>query len=690
MLVPAAAGEGINAVCLGLIKALKDKGAKVGFFNPVESASGTNASAVVKETFGIASPEPVNRVHASRLIAEGDETVLLEEILGEFEEYKAAGSYDVIVAKGTSGCCGSPWADELNYGIANAIDAEVVLVSGTKGGKDNFHDRVDTLKKKFQSRLQGLIVNKAGQSGCCCQGACSAKAPFGTAEADIADAGAKLLGFIPFEHSLFAPRAKDIAAYLGAETLNEGEAAVRRPCHPAVASGSVESFEKDLTDGAMVFCDSTRTDLKGAVFQAARDGKKLAGVVFTNAKDPKAVEFCDCVKENGLPVFATSLPLFAAAGKMSSFKAPIAADDKEKAELAAAKIAAALDADWVASLTKDDPNHVRRMSPAAFRYMLTQKAKAANKRIVLPEGTEPRTIRAAAICAQRGIAKPVLLGNVEEIKKVAAEQGVSFDGLSIELVDPENSRENYVERLVELRKKKGLTPEQAREQLKDNVMLGTMMIERGEVDGLVSGAVHTTANTIRPAFQIIKTAPGSKIVSSVFFMLMPEQVLVYGDCAVNPAPTAEELAEIAIQSADTAKAFGIDPKVAMISYSTLGSGKGEAVDLVVNATKLAQEKRPDLAIDGPLQYDAAYMPDVAKNKAPNSPVAGKANVFIFPELTTGNCTYKAVQRSAGLVSIGPMLQGLRRPVNDLSRGALVDDIVYTIALTAIQAAQIKD
>ena len=290
---------------------------------------------------------------------------------------------------------------------------------------------------------------------------------------------------------------------------------------------------------------------------------------------------------------------------MSSFKAPIAADDKEKAELAAAKIAAALDADWVASLTKDDPNHVRRMSPAAFRYMLTQKAKAAGKRIVLPEGTEPRTIRAAAICAQRGIAKPVLLGNVEEIKKVAAEQGVSFDGLSIELVDPENSRENYVERLVELRKKKGLTPEQAREQLKDNVMLGTMMIERGEVDGLVSGAVHTTANTIRPAFQIIKTAPGSKIVSSVFFMLMPEQVLVYGDCAVNPAPTAEELAEIAIQSADTAKAFGIDPKVAMISYSTLGSGKGEAVDLVVNATKLAQEKRPDLAIDGPLQYDAA-------------------------------------------------------------------------------------
>ena len=215
-----------------------------------------------------------------------------------------------------------------------------------------------------------------------------------------------------------------------------------------------------------------------------------------------------------------------------------------------------------------------------------------------------------------------------------------------------------------------------------------MMIERNEVDGLVSGAVHTTANTIRPALQVIKTAPGQSIVSSVFFMLMPDQVLVYGDCAINPKPTSEELSQIAIQSADSAKAFGIDPKVAMISYSTGTSGKGEDVDKVRDAAKLAQEKRPDLLIDGPLQYDAAIVPEVAAQKAPGSKVAGQANVFIFPDLSCGNCTYKAVQRSAGVISVGPMLQGLKRPVNDLSRGALVEDIVYTIAITAIQADQI--
>ncbi|SQB28794.1 phosphate acetyltransferase [Citrobacter koseri] len=241
-------------------------------------------------------------------------------------------------------------------------------------------------------------------------------------------------------------------------------------------------------------------------------------------------------------------------------------------------------------------------------------------------------------------------------------------------------RESYVARLVELRKSKGMTETVAREQLEDNVVLGTLMLEQDEVDGLVSGAVHTTANTIRPPLQLIKTAPGSSLVSSVFFMLLPEQVYVYGDCAINPDPTAEQLAEIAIQSAESAIAFGIEPRVAMLSYSTGTSGAGSDVEKVREATRLAQEKRPDLMIDGPLQYDAAVMADVAKSKAPNSPVAGRATVFIFPDLNTGNTTYKAVQRSADLISIGPMLQGMRKPVNDLSRGALVDDIVYTIAL----------
>jgi phosphate acetyltransferase len=279
-----------------------------------------------------------------------------------------------------------------------------------------------------------------------------------------------------------------------------------------------------------------------------------------------------------------------------------------------------------------------------------------------------------------------LLGDAREIEAVAKSQDVHLPA-EIEVLDPVVARPKYIQRLFELRREKGLSLEMAASQLEDSVVLGTMMLAEGAVDGLVSGAIHSTANTIRPALQIIRTRPNAKVVSSIFFMCLPDQVLVYGDCAVIPDPDAETLADIAVQSADSAAAFGIPPRVAMISYSTGESGSGAGVEKVREATKLAQSMRPDLLIDGPLQYDAAFMLDVAKTKAPDSPVAGRATVFIFPDLNTGNTTYKAVQRSANVISIGPMLQGLKRPVNDLSRGALVDDIVYTIALTAIQATQ---
>jgi phosphate acetyltransferase len=280
----------------------------------------------------------------------------------------------------------------------------------------------------------------------------------------------------------------------------------------------------------------------------------------------------------------------------------------------------------------------------------------------------------------------VLLGDPAEIALVAKNQGLRLPD-DITIIDPSHTSAHYIDALVEMRKSKGMTPPSAEKQLEDTVMLGTVMLALGEVDGLVSGAVHTTSNTLRPALQIIRTAPSAQIVSSVFFMLMPDQVLVYGDCAINPDPTAEQLADIAIQSADSAASFGIIPRVAMISYSTGESGSGDEVEKVRAATAIAQAKRPDLIIDGPMQYDAASVESVGKQKAPNSLVAGRATVFIFPDLNTGNTTYKAVQRSANVISVGPMLQGLRKPVNDLSRGALVDDIVYTIALTAIQAEQ---
>lgn len=328
-------------------------------------------------------------------------------------------------------------------------------------------------------------------------------------------------------------------------------------------------------------------------------------------------------------------------------------------------------------------DRTQKLSPYAFRNQVVRLAQNAKKRIVLPEGDEPRTIEAAAICQSRGIAQCVLLGDADKIRAVADERGVTLpDG--IEIIEPATVIEKYVAPMVERRKGK-IDEEGARQALQDTVYLGTMMLQVGDVDGLVSGAVHTTADTIRPAFQLIKTAPEYSLVSSVFFMLLPDQVVVYGDCAVNPNPTAEQLAEITIQSAESAKSFGIDPKVALISYSTMNSGSGEDVEMVKSALKIVREKAPSLKVDGPLQFDAASVPSVGKQKAPNSQVAGEANVFIFPDLNTGNTTYKAVQRTAGVISVGPMLQGLNKPVNDLSRGCLVDDIVYTIALTAIQA-----
>ena len=398
---------------------------------------------------------------------------------------------------------------------------------------------------------------------------------------------------------------------------------------------------------------------------------------------PNIKQICAQAFQAGLPVLSVDGDTWETARHIQAYPHDLPADDLQRINRVRNFVASYLDSDWIKLLAQEVKELV--LSPTAFKYMLTKKACQANKRIILPEGNEPRTVKAAALCAKRGIARCVLLGNKEEIQLLAKQNGIDIDHPNLEIWDPKDYAEDLVEPLVKLRKHKGISEILARDLLTDNIMVGTMLLYQGKVDGLVSGAVHTTAHTIRPALQIIKTAPGSSLISSVFFMLLPDRVLVYGDCAINPDPSAEQLAEIAIQSSQSAKTFGLNPKTAMISYSTGDSGSGVEVEKVKKATQLAQAKAPELILDGPLQYDAAIIPDVAKSKAPNSPVAGQANVFVFPDLNTGNTTYKAVQRSADALSIGPMLQGLNKPVNDLSRGALVDDIVYTIALTAIQA-----
>jgi len=326
-----------------------------------------------------------------------------------------------------------------------------------------------------------------------------------------------------------------------------------------------------------------------------------------------------------------------------------------------------------------------RVNPMMFEYRLLEQARKHKMRIVLPEGEEERILRAAEALTQRGVADIILLGDEAAIKAKIKTLGLNMGALSIQnpLISPKF--EEYAQSYAEFRKAKGVTIEQAREKMRDATYFGSMMVKKDDADGMVSGSINTTAHTIRPAFEFIKTKPGFANVSSVFLMCMKDRVLVFGDCAVTPNPTPEQLAEIAVASAHTAKVFGVEPRVAMLSYSTGTSGKGPDVDLVIEATKLARERAPELAIEGPIQYDAAMVPAVAKTKLPNSPVAGKATVFIFPDLNTGNNTYKAVQRAANAIAIGPVLQGLNKPVNDLSRGCLVPDIINTVAITAIQA-----
>ena len=329
----------------------------------------------------------------------------------------------------------------------------------------------------------------------------------------------------------------------------------------------------------------------------------------------------------------------------------------------------------------------RPVTPLLFQRRLLDEARAVDQRIVLPEGTEPRIVRAAADVLRTGGARLILLGDPGAVRRVAASEGVDISGADI--VDPTNDplRERFADEYAELRAKKGITREQAHDRVADVSYFGTMMVRDGLADGMVSGAVNTTAHTIRPAFEVIRTKPGVSLVSSVFFMCLPDRVLAFGDCAVNPNPTAPQLADIAIASAVTAEQFGLDPRVALLSYSTGTSGTGPDVDLVKEATAILHEKAPGLCADGPLQFDAAVAESVARSKAPGSPVAGRANVLIFPDLSAGNAGYKAVQRTAGALAIGPVLQGLNRPVNDLSRGALVEDIVNTILITAIQAGR---
>jgi phosphate acetyltransferase len=388
-------------------------------------------------------------------------------------------------------------------------------------------------------------------------------------------------------------------------------------------------------------------------------------------------------KASPIPVFSVATDTYTTALNASSVRAGLTPENDRKIASALGLFESHVNISEIEA--RIEVVRSTRVTPLMFEYELIERAKADRQHIVLPEGDEERILRAGEILLRRKVVDITLLGESEKIQQKISSLGLNLEGINC--IDPFKSDllEGYAHIFYELRKHKGISEEMARDTMTDVGYFGTMMVHMGAADGMVSGAVHTTGDTIRPALQIIRTQPGVSIVSSVFLMCLADRVLVYGDCAVNPDPNAEQLADIAISSADTAAIYGIDPRVAMLSYSTGQSGKGAEVDKVRNATRIARERRPDLKIEGPIQYDAAVDAGVAKTKLPQSEVAGRATVFIFPDLNTGNNLYKAVQRSANAVAIGPVLQGLNKPVNDLSRGCTIPDIVNTVAITAIQA-----
>ncbi|WP_267939503.1 phosphate acetyltransferase [Paraburkholderia flagellata] len=681
-LVPVSRDAGLTSMALGLVRALQLGGVRAGFVKPVaqpESIPGERdlSAHFARALCGTRTPESLDYTSAIERVRAGELAGLMEDVVSIVDT--ASEGNQVLVVEGLIPDVDFQIATRLNIEIVRTLSAELIPVFSARardiadlgavasGAAEQYGDG-------GRRPLAGVLVNHAREP--------DSKSVHGVL--DVLGDGTPVLASVPTAQRLFSPRVIDVACGLNLRVVRAGAAATARVDNVLVAASSPEQLLPRLRPGTLVVASADRTDAIIAVALAAHRGMPLAGLLLTGGGMLSA-DMAALFKGrplDRLAVLAADDDMFSVAARLANLSSHVNRGDTERMEQVVDYIAGRIVAEPL--VARLDVPGMPLMPPPVFRTRLVQSARAARRRIVLPEGEEPRTIQAAAQCVARGIAKCVLLGAPEAIRAVAAGHGIELPN-GVQIIDPEDVRERYVAPMVALRRAKGLTEHKARLELEDNVVLGTMMLAEGDVDGLVSGAIHTTANTVRPALQLIRTVPGSRLVSSVFFMLMPDQVLVYGDCAINPDPNAEELAEIAIQSAESARAFGIDPRVAMISYSTGTSGSGVDVDKVKAATEIVRRLRPDLVVDGPIQYDAASVESVARQKAPHSPLAGRANVFVFPDLNTGNTTYKAVQRSANVVSVGPMLQGLRKPVNDLSRGALVDDIVYTIAITAVQA-----
>ena len=689
------ARSGKSAICLGVMELILRHVEKVGFFRPLINAQDEKKEIIDRDInlisthFQLSPPYKAmygyTTTQANELITFGKYDVLMEGIVTKYKELEK--EFDFVLCEGTDFLeSTSAFELDINADISNNLGCPVLLVA--RAHQKTADETLQSIEMSVDSLLEkgcdivATIVNRIfpGQKDEIIE---KVKKKKWSAKQSIYT--------IPNEPALGNPTIGEIAKLLNAKVLYGHKKLGRHVYSYAVAAMQLRNFLERVSDRTLVITPGDRADVIVACLASivSTSMPKIAGILLTGGLVPeepirKLIEGFPHI----MPILSVQQDTFPAARIADNVHAGIHPDNEKKIARALEVFEKNIDTDKLAR--KIIETKITIVTPKMFEYNLIQKARACKQHIVLPEGEEERILRACEVLLRRGVVDLTLIGNEEEIQKRLVRWGLKMsEGFHIVQIDRSPHFDEYVQTYYELRKHKGITEEMARDIMSDVSYFGTMMVYKDHADGMVSGAIHTTGDTIRPAFEIIKTEPGTSIVSSVFFMCLKDRVLVYGDCAVNPDPTAEQLAEIALSSARTARVFGVEPRVAMLSYSTGESGKGADVDKVREAVRLAKEKAresdPDLKLEGPIQYDAAIDPVVAKTKMADSEVAGKATVYIFPDLNTGNNTYKAVQRSADAVAVGPVLQGLKKPVNDLSRGCTVLDIVNTVAITAVQA-----
>lgn len=685
--------SGKSAISLGVMELLVRNAKRVAFFRPLINSDPATEKKdsdidLISSHYKLGIPYgemyAYTTAEANNLMTQGKYEELLEGIVNKYKKIEK--SHDFVLCEGTD-FVGSTSAFEfdINAEISNNLGCPVLLVA-------NAHQKTaDEVLRSIEMSVGSLFDKGCNVIATVVNRTDSQNDEEITKRLKTSVLNPEQLVYtIPDERFLGSPTVREIARLMNAEVLYGEEQLNRHVYSFTVAAMQLRNFLERIKDGTLIITPGDRADVIVACLSAVSSTSmpNIAGIMLTGGLKPEE-PVCKLIEgfSNIVPIISVKGDTFPSAISVDNVHAVISPENQREITRALEIFERNIDVEVLEGKILE--TQVSIVTPKMFEYELIQKASAHKQHIVLPEGQEERILRAAEILLRREVVDITLLGNEQQIRNKIAQLRLRMEGVNIVEVHGFSSFDDYVQTYYDLRKHKGITMEIARDNISDVSFFGVMMVHKGHADGMVSGAVHTTHDTIRPAFEIIKTKPGFSVVSSVFLMCLKDRVLVYGDCAVNPDPNAERLAEIALSSAQTARIFGIEPRVAMLSYSTGESGKGEDVEKVREATRIAKEMSkesdPDLKLEGPMQYDAAVDPEVARIKMPESEVAGNATVFVFPDLNTGNNIYKAVQRSANAVAIGPVLQGLNKPVNDLSRGCTVADIVNTVAITAIQA-----